>query len=96
MRALHHPSPRAIVCLLAEGLRLLATRTEMSGKAKLDVGYEDVNSFQRLFKRQTGLSMVDYRRKFAVRQSVNAERQAESTFRVAAMRRDDDMASVGA
>lgn len=50
-----------------------------------DAGYEDVNSFQRLFKRQTGLAMVDYRRKFAVRQGGSGE--AESTFRVAAMRR---------
>lgn len=59
-----------------------------------DVGYEDVNSFQRLFKRQTGLAMVDYRRKFAVRQSGSGE--AESTFRLATMRRGGSAASAGA
>lgn len=51
-----------------------------------DVGYEDINSFQRLFKRQTGLAMVDYRRKFAVRQKSNRPSQPESTFRLASMR----------
>lgn len=29
-----------------------------------DVGYEDVSSFQRLFKRETGLTMVEYRQRF--------------------------------
>jgi len=32
-----------------------------------DVGYEDVSTFQRLFKRHTGLTMSEYRRRFAVR-----------------------------
>lgn len=59
-----------------------------------DVGYEDVNSFQRLFKRQTGLSMVDYRRKFAVRQA--GAGQTESTFRLATMRRGENAAAAGA
>lgn len=32
-----------------------------------DVGYEDVSTFQRLFKRHTGLTMSEYRRRFAVK-----------------------------
>lgn len=31
------------------------------------VGYEDVSSFQRLFKRETGLTMVEYRQRFGGR-----------------------------
>lgn len=37
-----------------------------------DIGYEDVSSFQRLFKRHTGLTMSEYRRRFGVRVYSNA------------------------
>lgn len=32
-----------------------------------DTGYEDISSFQRLFKRHTGLTMSEYRRRFGVK-----------------------------
>lgn len=31
------------------------------------IGYEDASSFQRLFKRETGLTMVEYRQRFGGR-----------------------------
>lgn len=33
------------------------------------IGYEDVSSFQRLFKRETGLTMVEYRQRFGGKRS---------------------------
>ena len=44
-----------------------------------DIGYEDVSSFQRLFKRHTGLTMSEYRRRFGVRVYSNAHSR-DTTF----------------
>ena len=44
-----------------------------------DTGYEDVSSFQRLFKRHTGLTMSEYRRRFGVK-IYNHEEQLNGAF----------------
>lgn len=44
---------------------LETTRKQMNSLV-WEVGYEDLASFRRLFKRQTGMTMQDYRRRFAL------------------------------
>lgn len=49
---------------VAEAKARLETSHHPINRIVWDVGYEDVSSFQRLFKRETGLSMVEYRQRF--------------------------------
>lgn len=54
-------------------LRVEAAKTQLEGSQMAvnqivwQTGYEDVSSFQRLFKRETGLTMVEYRQRFGGR-----------------------------
>lgn len=52
---------------VAEAKVRLETSLEAINRIVWGVGYEDVSSFQRLFKRETGLSMVEYRQRFGGR-----------------------------
>ncbi len=47
--------------------RLLETSAAAVNRIVWEVGYEDVSSFQRLFRRETGLTMAEYRQRFGGR-----------------------------
>ncbi len=48
-------------------MHALQLTPEPVNKIVWETGYEDVSSFQRLFKRHTGLTMSEYRRRFGVK-----------------------------
>lgn len=51
-----------------EIVQKLLTETQLSPEQAIQkVGYEDISSFRRLFKQQTGLTLAEYRRRFAKR-----------------------------
>jgi AraC-like DNA-binding protein len=54
----------AIGLHIEEAKQLLETTTQAVESIGRDVGYEDVASFRRLFRRLTGMTPGEYRRKF--------------------------------
>ena len=50
---------------IEEAKQLLETGTEPVEAVAFDVGYEDANSFRRLFKRTVGITPARYRQRFS-------------------------------
>ena len=50
---------------IEEAKRRLETNTQSIGEITWQVGYEDMNSFRKLFRKHTGMSPKSYRNKFA-------------------------------
>ena len=46
--------------------KLLEKSSETINEITYKIGYEDINSFRRLFKKNTGISPKDYRNNFAM------------------------------
>lgn len=62
------PPLQYLQCVRVEAAKtLLETTGAHVNQVVWQVGYEDVSSFQRLFKRETGLTMVEYRQRFGGR-----------------------------
>ncbi len=58
--------------------RLLETSTLTLETVAERIGYADLGSFRRLFKRETGLSPADYRQQFRQRKNMPAKEKAEA------------------
>lgn len=63
-----------------EAKRLLATTTLSMEAITTRVGYNDVSSFRRLFKREVDLSPADYRRQFGAGQEENLHESAAVAY----------------
>jgi transcriptional regulator GlxA family with amidase domain len=70
-------SPLAYVQALRieEAKQMLETGSDPVDAIGREVGYEDASSFSRLFRRQTGISPGDYRRRFRIPDYIRSSSQ---------------------